>query len=534
MVARRRLRTTTEQTGNENRTNVRPTGTDIDAALTDPNLLGAALGDPNSWTTWLAVLRAAFGLPLDTQQQQLFGNVAGGRTPPSRPTRELWAILARRCGKSRMAAAVACYAACFTPHRLAFGEQGMVLVLAASQAQAKTVFGYCLGFLQASPVLRQELVGTTRSEIRLRNGVTIAIHSNSFRSIRGRTLLAVIFDEVAFWRSEDSAMPDVETYTAVLPALATTNGLLVGISTPYRKLGLLHQKHRDHFGQDDPDVLVVQGTHAQFNPTLSESTIAAQRQADPQGAVSEWDAEFRSDISTFLSDELIEASINYGRPLELPPQSGVTYKAFVDASAGRGDAYTVAIGHRDKGRLIIDCVRGVHVPFGQHSFDPMQATKQFADLCKEYRIGTAIGDNFAGSWVSEAWRKQLISYIKSELTKSEIYLEVLPLFTRGLVSLPDHARLLKELRLLERRVHRSGKDSVDHGRSGHDDYANAVCGCLRSLAFASWDSWDAAYGDGDDLPSSEPEPFKHTQAEVRDYWASLGSQIANYSGGRWP
>ena len=168
----------------------------------------------------------------------------------------------------------------------------------------------------------------------------------------------------------------------------------------------------------------------------------------------------------------------------------------------------------------------------QHQLRP--PVKQFADLCKEYRIGTAIGDNFAGGWVSEAWRKHLIANIKSELTKSEIYLEVLPLFTRGLVSLPDHQRLLKELRLLERRVHRSGKDSVDHGRSGHDDYANAVCGCLRSLAFASWDSWDAAYGDADEQPSSEPEPFKHTQAEAREYWSALAAQVANYSGGRWP
>ena len=61
-----------------------------------------------------------------------------------------------------------------------------------------------------------------------------------------------------------------------------------------------------------------------------------------------------------------------------------------------------------------------------------------------------------------AWKKQGISYLKSPLPKSQIYLECLPLFTRGLVSLPDHPRLLKELRLLERRVHRSGKDSVDH------------------------------------------------------------------------
>ena len=41
-----------------------------------------------------------------------------------------------------------------------------------------------------------------RNEVRLRNGVTIAIHTNSFRTIRGRALLGCIFDEVAFWRDE--------------------------------------------------------------------------------------------------------------------------------------------------------------------------------------------------------------------------------------------------------------------------------------------------------------------------------------------
>jgi hypothetical protein len=56
------------------------------------------------------------------------------------------------------------------------------------------------------------------------------------------------------------------------------------------------------------------------------------------------------------------------------------------------------------------------------------------------------------------------------------------LFTRGLVSMPDHQRTLRELRLLERRTHRSGRDTVDHGRAGSDDYANSVCGVLRTLS----------------------------------------------------
>jgi hypothetical protein len=41
------------------------------------------------------------------------------------------------------------------------------------------------------------------------------------------------------------------------------------------------------------------------------------------------------------------------------------------------------------------------------------------------------------------------SWCAHELPKSQIYLECLPLFGRGLVRLPNHQRLLRELRLLE-------------------------------------------------------------------------------------
>src|SRR5262249_60246230 len=104
----------------------------------------------------------------------------------------------------------------------------------------------------------------------------------------------------------------------------------------------LHQKHRDHFGVDDDDgVLVVQGASRVFNPSLSDAVLAAQRAADPTAAGAEWDAEFRSDIGAFLSDELIDAAIAHGRPLELPPVDGVIYRAFVDAAGGCPGSFTL-------------------------------------------------------------------------------------------------------------------------------------------------------------------------------------------------
>jgi hypothetical protein len=61
-------------------------------------------------------------------------------------------------------------------------------------------------------------------------------------------------------------------------------------------------------------------------------------------------------------------------------------------------------------------------------------------------------------------------------------METLPLFSRGLASLPNHPVLIRELRLLERIPGRVGKDQVTHPRNCHDDCSNAVCGALRTAA----------------------------------------------------
>src|SRR5262249_16681497 len=82
--------------------------------------------------------------------------------------------------------------ALFQKHKLAPGETGMALVLARSMDQARTVFGYVKGFLEASPALAREVVAIKQSEIELRNGIVIAVHSNSYRTVRGRTLVAAV------------------------------------------------------------------------------------------------------------------------------------------------------------------------------------------------------------------------------------------------------------------------------------------------------------------------------------------------------
>jgi hypothetical protein len=451
----------------------------IDRVFKDRRLLGAALGDFDL-STWRPALKAAFGLKLNDAEAKTFAQIAGNRAVPETRVRELWAVIGRRGGKSRMAAAVATYLALFVKHRRSHGERPMVLVIASSVDQARTVFGYVKGFLDASEVLSKEVVDAKAFEVTLSNGVVIAVHSSSFRTVRGRTLIACIMDECSFWRDEASANPDVETYRAVLPSLATTNGMLIGISTPYRKIGLLYQKYRDHFGIDGNDVLVLQGPTTAFNSTLAPEVIAAHRAADPTAATAEWDAQFRDDLSSFLDDASIDAAVEHGRPAELPPREGCIYFAFTDMSGGGHDASTLCILHRDGERLVADVIRGRR---GHH--DPAIVAAEYAALAKEYRCRAITGDNYAKEWVAGAYRSAGLEYRRSPLVRSDLYLEGQVSFARGLVSVPDHAQLLRELRLLERRTARSGKDSVDHGVGGSDDHANALFGAMYVAAKAA-------------------------------------------------
>jgi hypothetical protein len=124
-------------------------------------------------------------------------------------------------------------------------------------------------------------------------------------------------------------------------------------------------------------------------------------------------------------------------------------------------------------------------------------------------VTTVTGDRYAKEWVQTAWRNTGIAYVQSPLTKSDIYLECIPLFTRGLVRLPDHPKLLRELRLLHVQNHSGGRQSVDHPRGEHDDYANSVCGVLQALSSYHGyrlDVFDPLFVDEDARPQPPAAP----------------------------
>ncbi|QJQ99797.1 hypothetical protein [Halomonas sp. PGE1] len=436
---------------------------------------GSFEGD--SWEPWKAVLSGAFGLPMNSKRLATFDRLAGGRPAPTRRVRELWVVAGRRSAKSNTSAAVAVYLATVGAeldgllNKLKPGERGVVNIIAVDREQAKVAFGYVAGIIEASPLLSRMVTKKGAEFIDLNNRVTIEVATNSFKAVRGRTLLASILDECAFYRDEASATPDVELYRAIVPGLATTGGLLIGISSPYARKGLLYNKHKRHFGQDS-DVLVIQGGTQQFNPTIDARVIEEALEEDPAGAKSEWLGQFRDDVSDFLTRDVVDAAARPS-PLELPPMQRQRYFGFVDPAGGGKDEFTVGIGHVEDGCTVVDVVRG-------RRGTPASIVEEYAALLKDYRISRATSDRYAGQWPVDEFKKHGITVEQSAKPKSQMYMDALSAFNSGQVQIPPCDKLLTQLAALERRTSRGGQDSIDHPPGGHDDRANVVAGLLAN------------------------------------------------------
>jgi hypothetical protein len=197
-----------------------------------------------------------------------------------------------------------------------------------------------------------------------------------------------VADEIALWQAEDgSANPDTEILRAVRPTLLTTHGPLIAISSPYARRGELWTTFKRDYGpQGDPLILVAHAAPREMNPTLRQADIDREMDRDPASGFAEYYAEFRTDISAFVSQEVIDGCVAHG-VYALPPAADVSYLGFVDPSGGASDAMTLAIAHRVGDMVILDAAREIQPPF-----NPDAATTEFSTLLKAYRVGTVIGD----------------------------------------------------------------------------------------------------------------------------------------------
>ena len=407
-------------------------------AIDDPQLFGPWFRDRATWLSWFAFIAAVFALPMDEDQAAVFRRCTGRKELPSTASKEAWLVIGRRGGKSFILALIAVFLACFYDYRqhLAPGERGTVLVIAADRRQSRVILRYVRGLLTGVPMLARLIERETAESFDLTNRVTIEIAAGNFRTVRGYTLVAALCDEIAFWRSDDSANPDREILDALRPAQATIpNAMLLCASSPYARRGELWRAYQEHYGKDGAP-LVWQADTRTMNPSVPQSFIDEEMQRDPASAAAEYGAQFRTDVESYIPLEAVRACIEPGVRERLPLRQW-RYVAFTDPSGGSSDSMTLAVAHKEGDTAILDLLREVRPPFS-----PEAVVEEFADVLRRYRLTKVYGDRYAGEWCREVFSRHGLNYEIAEKPKSDLYRDLLPLINSRGADLLENERLV--------------------------------------------------------------------------------------------
>jgi hypothetical protein len=448
-------------------------------AARDPNLFGPWFRAKETWQAWFAFIAVLFALPMTDEQLAICHKHTGRDDVPTEPCSEAWLIIGRRGGKSFIMALIAVFLACFHDYRpyLQPGERATVAVIAADRKQARVILRYVRGMLGLIAMLKQMIERETADGFDLTNSTTIEVGTASFRATRGYTYAAVLADEIAFWRTDDAANPDYEILDAIRPGMATIPGaMLICASSAYARRGALWDAFKRWYGKAGAPLVWV-ATTREMNPTISQTVVDAALDRDRASASAEYLSQFRSDIEDFVSLDVVEACVSSG-VRERGYERRHRYQAFVDPSGGSNDAFTLAIGHVEDERAILDATREKKPPFS-----PEATVAEFAALLKVYGISSVTGDRYGGEFPRELFRKHGITYKLSDKVRSDLYRDLLPMLNSQSVDLLDVPHLVNQIVGLERRVSRGGRESIDHSpnANSHDDLANAVAGVASLL-----------------------------------------------------
>jgi hypothetical protein len=417
------------------------------------------LNDQTMSPSQIAFLKSVYGLPLTDEEFQIYRRGTGREKYVPREQREVTLQGGRRGGKTgKLGAPIALYEA-FRDHRIPRGERGYVMLIAPTIAQAMIAFQFILNDILNSPILSSKIAKVRKNEIQLKNGIVIGCYACSRITVRGRAAIAIICDEICFWRNEVTSVAcDEEVLAALRPSMATfPNSKLIKISTPNVKRGVMWEEFQRRGELDHP---VWHLSSQELNPTISTEYLEAERKRSPEDYKREYLAEFVDSVVSWIEPEVLARCVIKGRK-DLPPVPGATYAAAIDPGF-KHSAFAMAVAHRaDGGLIVLDCVHfwtgSKRTPLGFQ-----WVCGQVAGILRQFGINVLQGDQFAAVAIKQEFLKLGISY--GEFTfgrnsRAQLFNNLRHVIEQQRIELLDDPELLRQLRSLE--VHRSADGNID-------------------------------------------------------------------------
>ena len=421
--------------------------------------------------------RSELGLELSPAQVEMLATFEAGEY-----SQAVWQC-GRRGGKSLLADVIALYdATCRDDLRrmLRPGEPRVAAIIAPKLDQAEAHIRNCVGLLKHSKTLRGLALPATSDTLPFKNGSEIRAFPCSARSIRGGAWSSVILDELGhFITTEDGNAAGDRILEAAVPSLAqfAEAGWLVAISTPLWKQGafwtLVERATSGRFAYHYRHL-----STAEMNPRIKADWLSERQREDPDMFAREFLAKFVDGVSAYLTSADVLAC---RRESNILPPAGYAYAGTLDPAYSH-DAFSMAIGHRDGQRTVVD---GVWT-WTRHGHEA--TLDEVAALAKRYGVQTLRTDQHAAQPIREALEKRKLAADYqpwTNETKSGAFSRLKIGLNSRTLELPNDPGLIEELCGLEARPTPGGLTRIAAAGSGKDDRATAVAALVDALENSS-------------------------------------------------
>lgn len=431
--------------------------------------------------------------------RRIFGDV---EVIPDEARHTIVAVCGARGGKSYIFCALRLLHLALTVplNSLAPGEVASGLIVAPDLRLARQCMRYALGAAKANKEIAQRIASESADGFVLsrENGRTVAIEclpaTRGGSALRGRSLPCAVFDESAFFRDEDFVVNDAELYKAVAPRVLP-EGQVILASTPWAEgMGLLYELFHENHGAPRTALAAHAPTLLLRDDPRTRSIVERERDRDPDNASREFDAIFMSAGSgLFFDPHAVDRAVDGSVPLPMPYENRAVVAAGADFGF-KSDSSALIVAQFDGELYRVADLLELRPQRGQ-PLQPSAVVATFADTARRYHVTSLVADRHYEEAIREhlgAHGLTLFAAADGLTGKVETYSRARALIHDGRVRLPNHPRLISQLKAIVSKPTPGGGLSISSPRranGGHGDLVSALVLALAALPSTYVEPW---------------------------------------------
>jgi hypothetical protein len=365
--------------------------------------------------------------------------------------RILAAVFGGRSGKSYALGALRLLHLALTVslHTIAPGEHAEALIVAPDMEQSMHTLQFVAGALESRlPHAMAAKPTATRCLVKRPDGQIVAIvcraATKGGAAVRGRSLVGVLLEECAFFRSDKFVVNDTEIFRAVAPRVLVGGQLLLN-STPWAEEGLLYDFYSRNAEQSHDAIAARAPTLLMRDNADTRAYVEMEYQRDQDNARREFGAEFmKSGAYQFFPTAAIEAS--------MAAWQYASRDATVNVVAAGGDfafvrnSAALAVAVRDHDKTTISEIREKK-PDGA-PLRPGDVVSDFAVTLTEWGAEEIAADGHYRESIREHLEPHDIGIVatpEGSGGKAEMHVLSRQLLLQGKLLLPDDPKLRRQL-----------------------------------------------------------------------------------------